>query len=240
MTIVKSPALTSALEAIAMPGVLIDHRTIAEGDEFALLPEEQSAFARSVVKVQRGETLPGLLSRLAVSDAETGNLARMRALQLLRPGMLVRAEVTSGGSLRSLRFLSGRESMMQVVADGSDVYVGTSVGVWKGTLRAGETRWDWRVFSNGLPEASIHDLAIARAGGTRLLRAGVQARGVWEVDLAADGTARTFVRVHRHDVRRAAAVSLSDPERPALFLHGRLPGSGRHGRVPGRAGGGLF
>src|SRR5204863_9609197 len=59
-------------------------------------------------RFQRGETVPGLLSRLAVSDTETGKLARMRALQLLRPGMLVRAEVTSGGSLRSLRFLSGR------------------------------------------------------------------------------------------------------------------------------------
>ena len=69
-------------------------------------------------RFQRGETLPGLLSRLAVNDAEVGKLARLRALQLLRPGMLVRAEVTSGGSLRTLRFLSGREAMMQVVADG--------------------------------------------------------------------------------------------------------------------------
>src|SRR5580765_6891825 len=69
-------------------------------------------------RFQRGETLPGLLSRLGVKDADLGKLARMRALQLLRPGMLVRAEVTSGGSLRSLRYLSARESMMQVVADG--------------------------------------------------------------------------------------------------------------------------
>ena len=72
-------------------------------------------------RFQRGETLPGLLSRLAVNEAEIGKLARLRALQLLRPGMLVRAEVTSGGGLRTLRFLSGRESMMQVVADG-DAY----------------------------------------------------------------------------------------------------------------------
>jgi murein DD-endopeptidase MepM/ murein hydrolase activator NlpD len=56
-----------------------------------------------------------------VSPAEIGKLAKMRALQLLRPGMLVRAEVTSAGSLRTLRYLSGRESMMQVVADG-DAY----------------------------------------------------------------------------------------------------------------------
>jgi murein DD-endopeptidase MepM/ murein hydrolase activator NlpD len=35
--------------------------------------------------------------------------------------MLVRAEVSSGGALRTLRFLSGREAMMQIVADG-DTY----------------------------------------------------------------------------------------------------------------------
>ena len=72
-------------------------------------------------RFQRGETLPGLLARLEVSQTEIGKLARMRALQLLRPGMLVRAEVTSEGSLRTLRYLSGRESLMQVVADG-DAY----------------------------------------------------------------------------------------------------------------------
>jgi murein DD-endopeptidase MepM/ murein hydrolase activator NlpD len=69
-------------------------------------------------RFQRGETLPGLLSRLGVSDTATVKLARLRALQLVRPGMLIRAEVTSAGSLRTLRFLSGREAMMQIVADG--------------------------------------------------------------------------------------------------------------------------
>jgi 4'-phosphopantetheinyl transferase EntD len=72
MTIVKSPSLTSALEDIAMPGVLIDHRTITEGDEFGLLPEERSAFATSVVKVQRASgaariVARGLMQRLGIS-----------------------------------------------------------------------------------------------------------------------------------------------------------------------------
>lgn len=72
MTIVKSASLTSALEDIAMPGVLIDHRTIADGDEFALFPEEHSAFARSVVKVQRASgaariVARGLMQRLGIS-----------------------------------------------------------------------------------------------------------------------------------------------------------------------------
>ena len=67
----KSPSLTSALEDITMPGVLIDHRTITDGDEFGLFPEEHSAFARSVVKVQRASgaariVARGLMQRLGV------------------------------------------------------------------------------------------------------------------------------------------------------------------------------
>jgi 4'-phosphopantetheinyl transferase EntD len=72
MTIVKSPLLTSTLEDITIPGVLIDHRTIADGDEFGLLAEEQSAFARSVVKVRRASgaariVARGLMQRLGIS-----------------------------------------------------------------------------------------------------------------------------------------------------------------------------
>ena len=40
----------------------------------------------------------------------------------------------------------------------SDVYVGTDVGVWKGT-RSGTT-WTWTPFSQGLPEAAVTDLSV--------------------------------------------------------------------------------
>jgi murein DD-endopeptidase MepM/ murein hydrolase activator NlpD len=69
-------------------------------------------------RFQRGETLPGLLARLGVADSEMTQLAKLRSLQLLKPGMLVRAEVTPEGSLRTLRFLTSRDAMMQIVADG--------------------------------------------------------------------------------------------------------------------------
>jgi 4'-phosphopantetheinyl transferase EntD len=72
MTIAESPSLTSALEDITMPGVLIDHRIITDGDEFGLFPEEHSAFARSVIKVQRASgaariVARGLMQRLGIS-----------------------------------------------------------------------------------------------------------------------------------------------------------------------------
>lgn len=93
------------------------------------------------------------------------------------------------------------------------VYVGTSVGVWRGTFSNGP-HWDWEVFSTGLPEAPVQDLTITTAGGARLLRAAVQSRGIWEVDLAAPGTARTFVRAHAYDSRRVVPTALTDPARP--------------------------
>src|SRR5712691_962717 len=72
-------------------------------------------------RFQRGETLPGLLARLGVGEAEVPRLARLRALQQLHAGMLVRAEVTPEGAPRTLRFLTGSDAMMQIVADG-DAY----------------------------------------------------------------------------------------------------------------------
>jgi hypothetical protein len=91
------------------------------------------------------------------------------------------------------------------------VYVGTAVGVWKGTFSSGGPSWTWEPLVNGLPEAMVHDLSIFSAGGVRLLRAAVQARGIWEVDLTGPGRAVTFVRVHAWDNRRVSPASLTDP-----------------------------
>ncbi len=63
----------------------------------------------------------------------------------------------------------------------ADVYVGTDVGVWKGT-RSG-TSWTWTPFSQGLPEAAVTDLAVHSA--SRKLRAATHGRGVWEIALGA-------------------------------------------------------
>jgi hypothetical protein len=62
------------------------------------------------------------------------------------------------------------------------VYVGTQVGVWKGT-RTGASAWSWALFSQGLPEAAVSDLAIHER--TRLLRAALSGRSVWEIPLDA-------------------------------------------------------
>ena len=75
-------------------------------------------------RFQRGDTLAGFLGRLGILDTEASRLARLRALQLLRPGTVVRAEVAADGAPRSLSFLTGRDTLMQVVASGGEYHAG--------------------------------------------------------------------------------------------------------------------
>ncbi|HEX8945915.1 MAG TPA: hypothetical protein VF785_22435 [Gemmatimonadaceae bacterium] len=92
-----------------------------------------------------------------------------------------------------------------------EVWVGTTVGVWFGVRTdhgASAPTWEWHSRVNGLPEASVEDLAIFSDGGIRLLRAGIAARGVWELRLDTPDVADlTYVRAHDDDLRyRARAV----------------------------------
>ena len=96
------------------------------------------------------------------------------------------------------------------------VYVATSVGVLKGEIHVAGTApnetfsWTWTRFMNGLPEAAVQDLSIFHSGPQRLLRAALQARGVWETDLAnPNPTARTYLRLYRSDTRRVVPTPLS-------------------------------
>jgi hypothetical protein len=90
------------------------------------------------------------------------------------------------------------------------VYVGTSVGVWRGvrTVAAGVPDWAWSPLVNGLPEAPVEDLSVFDDGGVRLLRAAVNARGVWELRLGADAQDLTYLRVHEDDMRHRATSVL--------------------------------
>ena len=92
------------------------------------------------------------------------------------------------------------------------VYVGTSVGVVRGTLdlTGANPVWTWARFDNGLPEAAVQDLSFFDHDGVRLLRAALQARGVWEVDIGTVAqTAHTFLRVFPTDTRRRQPVQLT-------------------------------
>lgn len=107
-----------------------------------------------------------------------------------------------------------------VVVDPSNtniVYVGTVTAVWQST-RTGSTHPTWTPLVNGLPESTVQDLTIWSdpAGGVnspRLLRAALQSRGVWELDLAHSEPSRTYLRVHERDDRRMLPTPLKNPRR---------------------------
>jgi 4'-phosphopantetheinyl transferase EntD len=63
MTVIRDPSLQSAIDALALPGVLIGHRLITLGDEDALLPQEAHAFVSSVVKVRRASGAARIVAR---------------------------------------------------------------------------------------------------------------------------------------------------------------------------------
>jgi murein DD-endopeptidase MepM/ murein hydrolase activator NlpD len=75
-------------------------------------------------RFQRGDTLAGFLERLGVVDTEAARLAKVRSMQLVRPGTLVRADVAADGSPRSLSFLTGRDTLMQIVSSGGQYHAG--------------------------------------------------------------------------------------------------------------------
>jgi hypothetical protein len=86
-----------------------------------------------------------------------------------------------------------------------EVYVGTTIGVWKGVrtqIGNADPAWTWHPRLNGLPEAAVEDLAIFSDGNLRILRAAIAARGVWELRLDTPNVADlTYLRAHDDDLR---------------------------------------
>lgn len=130
----------------------------------------------------------------------------------------LRRQLDAGGAVNS----GPRDPVFSVVVDpgdatGNTVYAGTVTGVWRGTRTNNATgAHTWVPYVNGLPQATVQDLDIWRDRGgalsaPRLLRAGVQSRGVWEVDLARDAVPQTWIRSHRFDDRRNPLTVHTDP-----------------------------
>jgi 4'-phosphopantetheinyl transferase EntD len=63
----SDPQLQRAIDGMCVPGIVIDHRLIAEGDELALLPDEVAAFDGSVTKVRRASGAARIVARKLLS-----------------------------------------------------------------------------------------------------------------------------------------------------------------------------
>ena len=71
---------------------------------------------------QRGDTLPAFIERLGIEGPHVAKLTKLRALQQLRPGTHVRAEVSADGEPIALSFLGGRDSLIKIVAEANGYY----------------------------------------------------------------------------------------------------------------------
>lgn len=94
----------------------------------------------------------------------------------------------------------------------NEVYVGTTLGIWKGERSqpaSGAPVWAFTPLVNGLPESPVQSLAFFTDGVVRLLRAGIAARGTWELRLdTEDVPTMTYLRVHDDDLRHRTTASL--------------------------------
>src|SRR5260221_189095 len=96
-------AAPAATQALVEPLPVSAAQTAAAASSF--IREEQ---------FQRGDTLGNLLSRLGVADEEGQRVVRLRSLRELRPGAYVTAEIAADGSLLSLAWLSGRDTLVRI------------------------------------------------------------------------------------------------------------------------------
>ena len=76
---------------------------------------------------QRGDTLPAFIERLGIEAQHSARLAKLRVLQQLRPGTHVSAEVSADGEPLVLSFLSGRDTLVKIVAERGGPIVGATV-----------------------------------------------------------------------------------------------------------------
>lgn len=80
--------------------------------EEALLPAPTTYLRED--RLQRGDTLAGLLGRLAIGNADAQKLQRRREMRLLRTGASVTAEVRAEGELVWLSFLATHDMVVNI------------------------------------------------------------------------------------------------------------------------------
>lgn len=111
---VATIAPSSDAELLLAKTAVLEPLTIRIGA--ALLPAP-ATYVREE-RFQRGDTLPGLLARLAIGEADAQGLLRLRETRLLRPGAIVTAEVRAGreheGELVWLSFFGSRDSVVRI------------------------------------------------------------------------------------------------------------------------------
>lgn len=126
--------ILAAIAVLAGSAAVASFATISPGDptpapaarplvESLAIDPEQAVLASPASYVReeqlhRGDTLAAFLARLGIEETQIAQLARLRALRALHPGISVRAEVAADGSALSLSFLAGRDMLVTIAPEG--------------------------------------------------------------------------------------------------------------------------
>jgi murein DD-endopeptidase MepM/ murein hydrolase activator NlpD len=119
--------------APALNEVSVPLKTVVETVELPALAEPASAPQRfwREERVQRSDTVAGLLSRLGIDDAAAIDFlrtsAKARSLHQLKPGRTVSAIVGDNGELQSLRYSWNNDKLYSVERDGNAFNVSENV-----------------------------------------------------------------------------------------------------------------
>jgi murein DD-endopeptidase MepM/ murein hydrolase activator NlpD len=108
---------TIAPEVPAPPATAAHVEPVALRAAPAVLPDAGSY--RREERFQRGDTLAGVLERLAVPAADAQKLARLPALRFLRPGHTLAAEIDPDGALMRLSYVGARDTLTVIERAGS-------------------------------------------------------------------------------------------------------------------------
>ncbi|HSA88852.1 MAG TPA: peptidoglycan DD-metalloendopeptidase family protein [Burkholderiales bacterium] len=173
----------------AEQGVQPPYRPIVETLEIRpdTAPAPKSYFREELF--QRGDTLPAFIERLGIEAPHAGQLAQLRVLRQLRPGTHVSAEVSADGEPLVLSFLSGRDTVVKVVAEANDHFrvtddraqLYTRVAMKSGVI---ESSLFAAADESGIPDGIAMQLGDVFAGDIdfhRDLRKGDQFAVVYEV-----------------------------------------------------------
>ncbi|MFA7242139.1 MAG: peptidoglycan DD-metalloendopeptidase family protein [Sulfuricellaceae bacterium] len=147
--------LQTVVEKLALPAV-----TISLSEQESYIREE---------RVQRGDTLPSLLSRLGINDQEALSFLRLDTIaqqmaRQLRPGKSVTAKTGDGGELLALHFpVSGKDTLI-IVERGQHGFIAQEQPVSLETrtiVRSGEVRYSLfgATDAAGIPDGVATQLA---------------------------------------------------------------------------------
>ena len=168
--VVAFATIAPAPDAALLPSIASVEPVTIRPDQ--VLPAPESYIREE--RFQRGDTVAGFLERLGIVDVEASRLAKVRALQLLRPGTIVRAEVGADGAPESLSFLTRRDTLMQVVASNGQYHAGEASSALekRTTMKAGVIRSSLFAATDeaGIPDSVGMQLADIFAGDVDFYR----------------------------------------------------------------------